>query len=90
MKNTEKVLYYCERKWQTRGIFCSSISDCAFEAIYKDAEEDYKEDFWQLICDYRVFERITEETIMNLLSKDSYDVWYIPSLPLRNAKRSPL
>lgn len=61
------------------GIFCSSISDCAFEAIYKDAEEDYKEDFWQLICDYRVFERITEETIMNLLSKDSYDVWYILS-----------
>ena len=62
---------------QILGIFCSSISDCTFEAIYEDAEEDYKDDFWQLICDYKVFERITEETIMNLLSKDSYDVWYI-------------
>lgn len=62
---------------QILGIFCSSISDCTFETIYKDVEEDYKDDFWQLICDYKVFKRITEETMMNLLSKDSDDVWYI-------------
>ena len=40
------------------GKFCAGISDENLITIYKEVDREYKDDFWQMLSDYKVYARI--------------------------------
>lgn len=59
--------------------FCSSISDTNLEEIYNATDRDYTDDFWQLLCTYKAYQRISEDVLGQLLNSSNYAVWEILS-----------
>lgn len=59
------------------GRFCATISDANLERLYKSVDWDYADDFWEVICDYKVYQRISPETIGKLMDGEENIVWKI-------------
>lgn len=59
------------------GKFFSTISDENFDIIHDMIVPTYLEDFWELICVYKVYKRITPDTIEHLLTRNEQVVWRI-------------
>ena len=59
------------------GRFFNSISDANFKSHYQLVCLQYFDDFWQLICRFKVYKRIEPSTIENLMDNMESTVWYI-------------
>jgi len=59
------------------GKFCSSISDETFVSLYKETEREYKDDFWQMLSDYKAYMRIDPSVIEILFSESPSAVWHV-------------
>lgn len=71
---------------EIQGKYCNNLSNSNFEKIFKTVERDYVDDFWQLICQYKVFQCIDVETMASLMSSNDNAVWYIlRNRPIVNA-----
>lgn len=57
------------------GRFFSSVTDNNFEKCYSGTERNYRDDFWELICKYKVYERISEGVFRQLLSCNKHTVF---------------
>jgi len=43
------------------GSFCGTLSDANFSEVYSQVEIIYADDFWELVCTYKVYVRISPE-----------------------------
>lgn len=60
-----------------QGKYCNTLSNANLEKVLKTVERNYLDDFWKLVCEYKVFQRIDEEIMASLLNSDDNAVWYI-------------
>lgn len=67
----------CKLVPEILGRFCNTISDSNFETFYKDVDRDYIDDFWQLVNDYKVYQRITSDVIECMVRGKDHVVWHI-------------
>lgn len=77
VKQYEEYIEKCKMIPGVLGKFCAIISDNNLTQLYKDTECTYSDDFWELICVYKVYKRITPIVIENLLETDEHIVWQI-------------
>ena len=71
---------YREKCSQIPGIigrYFSTISDANFIAVYKAIEWNYVDDFWTVLCDYKSYKRISQETFGGLLENNESIVWHV-------------
>lgn len=74
---------YAEYKRRCKSIprilnaFCNTITDANLEMIYQNVDCDYTDDFWLLICDYKVHQRISTDLISRLMASNESIVWEI-------------
>ena len=59
------------------GKFCSTITNTNIETLYKSVNPEYIDDFWQLICDYNVYQIIHSESVSRLIDSNEAAVWNI-------------
>lgn len=59
------------------GRFCHSINDTNLELLYKEVNWNHTDDFWSLICDYKVYQRIGADSLKQLMDSDERVVWHI-------------
>lgn len=59
------------------GRFCSTITDTNLALLCQEVDWNYTDDFWSLICDYRVYLRISAESMKALLDSDERVVWHV-------------
>ena len=59
------------------GSFCSTLSDANFSEVYSQVEIIYADDFWELVCTYKVYVRISPEVMFQILKNDENAVWLI-------------
>lgn len=59
------------------GKFCATISDANLGELYKAVNWIYRDDFWKLICKYKVYRQITPESIRSLIDSEENIVWEI-------------
>lgn len=59
------------------GRYCSTISDGNLEMLCKAVNWNYTDDFWQLICDYKVYQRISPKVMESLMDSEDNIVWHI-------------
>lgn len=67
----------CQNIPRLLGRFCSTISDANFESLYTGVNHDYIDNFWQLVCDYKVDQRISTEVFNAVLTNHPNALWYI-------------
>lgn len=67
----------CQNIPRLLGRFCSTISDANFESLYTGVNHDYIDNFWQLVCDYKVYQRISTEVFNAVLTHHPNALWYI-------------
>ena len=71
---------YTNKSKQIPGIigrFCNTISDENIEVLCMAVDRNYADDFWQVICDFKVYKRISPIVLKHLLDSDDTAVWYI-------------
>ena len=70
-----------KNKWKTIpqviGRFCGTLSDANFCEVYSTVENIYAEDFWEMICIYKVYVRICPKVLERILERDEKTVWLI-------------
>ncbi|PKM41925.1 MAG: hypothetical protein CVV03_11065 [Firmicutes bacterium HGW-Firmicutes-8] len=66
----------------TIGRFFNSITENSFEKIYNDVDRNYKDDFWELIVKFKVYEKITEDKFQEFLNTSK--VWLYELLKHKN------
>ena len=59
------------------GRFCSTITDTNFGLLWTAVDWNYTDDFWSLICCYKVYLRISSEVLKNLMDSEERIVWHI-------------
>lgn len=59
------------------GRFLATINDSNFLDTYKKLSKIYYEDFWDLFCKYKLYKKLTCETILNLLHYEPYTLEYL-------------
>ena len=59
------------------GRFCDSINDINFGSLCKEVNCDYIDDFWSLVCDYKVYRYISTNVLKELMDSDEMVVWHI-------------
>ena len=59
------------------GSFCGTLSDANFSEAYSQVEIIYADDFWELVCTYKVYVRISPEVMFQILKNDENAVWLI-------------
>ena len=59
------------------GSFCGTLSDANFSEVYSQVEIIYADDFWELVCTYKVYVRISPEVMFQILKNDENAVWLI-------------
>lgn len=59
------------------GRFCSSINDTNLELLCKEVNWNYTDDFWSLVCDYKVYQRIGADALKKLMDSEERVVWHI-------------
>ena len=62
---------------QRIGPFCGTLSDANFSEVYSQVEIIYANDFWELVCTYKVYVRISPEVMFQILKNDENAVWLI-------------
>lgn len=67
----------CESIPRIIGRFCSTLSDDNLKEIYESVHWEYFADFWQLISTYKVYQRIKNQTIEQIMTDNENAVWYI-------------
>ncbi|MCQ2439871.1 MAG: hypothetical protein MJ074_08920 [Oscillospiraceae bacterium] len=67
----------CKDVPRVLGKYFSTISDGNLEDVYNATDRDYTDDFWQLICTYKVYQRISPEVLGHLLNSSWYIVWEV-------------
>ncbi len=60
------------------GRFCNSVLDEEWNCMFKSTEINYVDDFWTVIDNYKVYSKISANTIGSILDSNSDCVWYIP------------
>lgn len=71
---------YTNKSKQIPGIigrFCNTISDKNIEVLCMAVNRNYADDFWQVICDFKVYQRISPIVLKHLLDRDDTVVWHI-------------
>lgn len=58
------------------GRFFAEITDANIIDIYKKTEDGYRDDFWRMICEYKVYKRISQETFGKILDEEDV-LWYV-------------
>ena len=53
------------------------MSDANFSEVYSQVEIIYADDFWELVCTYKVYVRISPEVMFQILKNDENAVWLI-------------
>lgn len=66
----------CKKIPKLLGRFCSTITDTTIESIYENVANDYIDDFWQLICNHKVYKRIDAEKIRGILNSNKSALRY--------------
>lgn len=64
---------------QIIGRFCDALSSDNLVKVCSTVDAIYSDDFWELIYEYKVFKRISQDTIRHILDLDEFVVWYILS-----------
>ena len=59
------------------GRFCSTLNDANFAVACKDTDRNYIDDFWSVICDYKVYQRIDSSILRNIMDDDESVVWHV-------------
>lgn len=59
------------------GRFCNSVLDEEWNCMFKSTEINYVDDFWTVIDNYKVYLKISANTIGSILDSNSDCVWYI-------------
>ena len=60
--------------------FCDHIlSDDNIQKFYENADIEYKEDFWEIINDYKVYDKISEKAIYDIVVSNKITIWKILS-----------
>lgn len=59
------------------GVFCTTISDDNLIQLYQSTDCNYWDDFWELICVYKVYRRISPAILEKLLETGEHIVWQI-------------
>lgn len=59
------------------GTFCAMISDDNLVQRYQSTDCIYFDDFWELICVYKVYRRLSPSVFEKLLETDEHIVWKI-------------
>ena len=59
------------------GRFFNTLNDANFAVTYKDTDRNYLDDFWSVICDYKVYQRIDSSTLRNIMDDDESVVWHV-------------
>ncbi len=67
----------CKRIPVIIGKFCKMITDTNLELLYEEVDSCYHDDFWSLICDYKVYQRISSKVIGSLMDRHGGIVWCI-------------
>lgn len=67
----------CKQIPEILGRFCNTISDNNLEAIYTVIGWNYIDDFWELICTYKAYKRISPESISKLMCSNTGTVWHL-------------
>ena len=57
------------------GRFCTSVPDADWLSIHKTVDTIYIEDFWGIIDDYKVYEKMSPSTLESILNSDAGCVW---------------
>ena len=67
----------CKNIPQILGRYFSAISDANLRELCQEVDWTYAPDFWQLICDYKVHQRISPEVLKQILETNENIVWLV-------------
>lgn len=67
----------CKNIPQILGRYFSAISDANLRELCQKVDWTYAPDFWQLICDYKVHQRISSEVLQQVLEANENIVWLV-------------
>ncbi|MBR3904195.1 MAG: hypothetical protein IKJ51_00595 [Clostridia bacterium] len=67
----------CKLVPEILGRFCNSINETNLELLCKEVNWNYTDDFWSLVCDYKVYQRIGADALKKLMDGDERVVWHI-------------
>lgn len=67
----------CQKIPGLLGRFCSTVSDATLETLYTSVDHDYIDNFWQLVCDYKVYQRISTEVFNAVLTNHQSALWHV-------------
>ena len=76
----ERFQAYKKKADQIPGIlgrFCNSVSDADWLSIFKTVDTIYIDDFWGVIDDYKVYQKISSGTLESILNSDTGCVWFL-------------
>ena len=59
------------------GRYFSKVSNSNLQKLCEQVDMIYLGDFWQLICDYKVYKRISPEVLARVLEAKRYVVWSV-------------
>ncbi len=59
------------------GKFCNTITDSNFSETFGAVQHSYLSDFWALVCDYKIYDRIQSETLKTSMDSRNDVVWHI-------------
>lgn len=62
---------------QILGRYFSGLSDANLQELYQKVDWKYADDFWQLFCDHKVYQRISQGVFGLILEADGNVVWYV-------------
>jgi len=68
--------------WGVIAKFLKSITDNTFEPLYNEVDRFYKEDFWEVIHKFKVYENISPEMFREFINNS--DVWLHQLLKYKN------
>lgn len=80
--NEEKIGDYKRKAKRFEGIigkFLATINNSNFLDTYKKLSKIYYEDFWDLLCKYKSYKKLTGETVLSLLHYEPYTLEYLLS-----------
>ena len=67
----------CKEIPRIMGKFCSTIDGTNLGVIYSAVNWNYTDDFWSVVCDYKVYKRIGAGSLAELMASKKSTVWSI-------------
>lgn len=59
------------------GRFCNSVSDADWLSFFKAVDTIYIDDFWGVIDNYKVYQKMSSSTLESILNSDKDCVWFL-------------